>query len=279
MHWIRITALAVVLGLSFTAATAHAETTHPVKKTAKRGSKKRARAAEPSVDVAADDQEGSPEPDPTLEPDADADPAPAPAKRVAFRGELPAAAGGQALDTTEGRGVDWHIAAGPRWKEAAHKRVSIAPLAGYGSGQLRIGLGVRAGYTFTNETTGGGPYVGAAFVYHLGISEEATLFGQTLKISYSALYPAVEAGYDFRIRDLVVRPYAGVGVLVGMATIGVMGESESKSDSALALYPGLAVTYDVEDTPAFVGIDGRALLIPEGFDYAFAGFGTMGVRF
>jgi hypothetical protein len=72
-------------------------------------------------------------------------------------------------------------------------------------------------HTFTSEATGGGPYVGASFVYHLGSSEEANLLGQTLNISYSTFglpdWQVLWRGFDkLRARE--------AGAILAMAMTG-----------------------------------------------------------
>ena len=129
--------------------------------------------------------------------------------------------------------------------DLASTPISAAVLAGYASESLKIGFGVQAGYTIY------GVYLGATFVYHLGTSEGSA--------SAHVLYPGAEVGYDFFVEGVVVRPYVGVDYALFTVSLG----SQSTSKGYLGLHPGLHVDYAVPETPVFVGVDGRVLLIPD----------------
>ncbi|MFO0742016.1 MAG: hypothetical protein U0270_39325 [Labilithrix sp.] len=170
-------------------------------------------------------------------------------------------------------------------REAAAKPFSIAPLAGFGSSGLRLGFGVRAGYTFPVGAEGGrgapkgGIYVGGAFMYHVGYSIEAGPYSS----NFSAFYPSVEGGYELRPTDrLSIRPYGGVGMLFAKASVSVAGAGQdavSMSNDSLAIYPGCAVSYDIPSTSMFAGGDARLLVPVDGVSASFGVFGSAGIRF
>ena len=164
---------------------------------------------------------------------------------------------------------------------AKEKPFSVAPLLGYGTDGLHVGVGARAGY---NIQAGPGQRLPRRGVRstHFGTSTEATVGGQTIGASVSAFYPSLEGGYELRPIDrLAIRPYAGVGVVFATASVkGYGGVNESASSNALAFYPGCAITYDIPEAPVFVGGDVRILIpLEDGGGASFGMFATGGVRF
>jgi hypothetical protein len=154
------------------------------------------------------------------------------------------------------------------------KPISVAPLLGYATTHLNVGLGLRAGYTLPQRI-----YVGGTLVYHLGSSEEIPSVAGKTEVSAHVLYPGVEVGYDLPVGPVVVRPYGGVGVAFVTASMKAEGEEQSNTKTSLALWPGCAVTYAIPRTPAFVGADARVLVITRADDPSFGMFATGGVRF
>jgi hypothetical protein len=151
--------------------------------------------------------------------------------------------------------------------EIASKPISATALFGYGTEGLKLGVGARAGYTLPMNI-----YVGGTFMYHFGQSVGAA--------SYNVFYPAGEAGYDIRIGRGVIRPYAGVGPIFVHASVSFLGQSESKTDTSLAVYPGVTATYDIPNANGvYVGGDARLLFNTQGGDPSFGFFVNAGMRF
>jgi hypothetical protein len=146
-----------------------------------------------------------------------------------------------------------------------HSRpVALTAMAGYAGANLRIGMGIRVGYSISDRF-----YIGGAFMYHLG-----TAFGDTTVAGY---YPAAEAGYDYHVQGFTIRPYAGIGVFVTRVS-GAAADLQVANDSALAFYPG--VQFDYQVGPGFVGVDTRLLFIfATDRDASFGFFAVGGVRF
>lgn len=157
-------------------------------------------------------------------------------------------------------------------REGQGKRWSVAPLLGYGTGRLNFGMGARAGYTFETPI-----YVGATFMYHFGDDGFATGQGVS-ESSRSFYYPAAEVGYDVGIGPLLVRPYAGAGILFNRTSITTNGFSDSVTNSELMIYPGVTAQYILPKTPVFVGGDVRAVLPLEGEAASFSLFATAGLK-
>lgn len=244
----------------------------------KKPSAPKAEKTEPKQDVAASEPAPEPKPEPAKsEPPKDAPKDPPRATVVVdTRSSADPAADRHPEELSEGA------------REAAERRISIAPVAGFATNNLNLGFGLRAGYTIPMRN-GNGVYLGGQFMYHLGYSNESTLFGKTIGSSISVLYPSFEAGYDIRFNRLVVRPYGGIGLMVvtfsskGLGSssgLGGLGSTGDLSYNALAFYPGCQVSYDIPSTRIFVGGDARVLLAASGgVGASFGVFGTGGVRF
>ncbi len=70
----------------------------------------------------------------------------------------------------------------------------------------RTGLGVRGGYT-----VGQGVYLGAAFHYYFGSTEQVTVFGTTIESSGRIHQFGAEIGYDLGLGpQVVLRPKVGL---------------------------------------------------------------------
>lgn len=189
--------------------------------------------------------EPEPPPPPVDEPKA---PEPAPVA------EAPAAAG-----------------AAPSADEPADdRRISAALMVGYGSAGAGLGLGVRGGYRVTDRV-----YVGAAFTYHLGKSEEAG----PVTASSSLLFTGAEVGYDIPVSALVVRPYLGLGLGMAMVSQSDGTNTQSDSNASLAVWPGVQGLFTIPSSPAFVGVDLRVLTLTEGNLASYAASITGGARF
>lgn len=167
-------------------------------------------------------------------------------------------------DVVESRAEEVRNVEGKRW--------SAAPLLGYGTADLKFGVGARAGYTFETPV-----YVGGTFLYHFGNSSNAANPNGVIDTDRRFYYPAVEAGYDIGIGPVLVRPYGGVGVLFVRTELTSNGVSSSATDKQLMIYPGATAQYIFPRSPIYVGADMRVLLPLEGESAAFSLFGTAGV--
>jgi hypothetical protein len=140
------------------------------------------------------------------------------------------------------------------------ERLSVAPLLGFATDNLDLGVGVRAGAAAFAPHV----WVGATFVYHLGTSTSGAINGVPYSSSSSAFYVGPEIGYDLELGPVVVRPYGGVGLaaLSARATSGAVtvGDTVTK----LVLWPGATVLYGLPSSRVFVGGDTRFITIPGG---------------
>jgi hypothetical protein len=246
-----ITAAPSLFAAEADGATAAPAPKKPAKKLAKKPqAKKPKKTADPPV-------ESLPTTDP--EPEAPAAAPPPPAKSVA--------APAPATDAAEATAPD---------PDANDPRpISVAPVLGYATENLRLGVGIRAGYTLENRV-----YVGGAFVYHFGRSEEAEGLGGKLETSIHFFYPGIEAGYDARLGPVVVRPYGGVGAIFASVSSKAGGQEKSDTSSSFAFWPGCTVTYAIPKTSGFyAGGDMKVVIATEGGDPSFGMFATGGMRF
>lgn len=167
-------------------------------------------------------------------------------------------------DVIESRAEEVHEVQGKRW--------SAAPLLGYGTADLKFGVGARAGYTFDSRV-----YVGGTFLYHFGNSNvETTGLGVT-DTNRTFYYPAGEAGYDIGVGPVLVRPYGGVGVIFAHTSVTTNGIEASATDKQLMIFPGITAQYIFPRSPVFVGADTRVLIPLEGESASFNVFATAGV--
>lgn len=144
---------------------------------------------------------------------------------------------------------------------------SVGGLLGYGfEDGLKLGLGVRGGYTLPMNV-----YLGGTFVYHLGESESAG----GVEASANLYYFGAEGGYDIPAGPVVVRPYLGLGA----ATVSVKIEGGpfdvSDSETRFAVWPGATLIYPIGS--AFVGADARFLIVED--SNALGLFATGGLQF
>jgi hypothetical protein len=135
------------------------------------------------------------------------------------------------------------------------KHWTLAPMVGYGSNGLGVGVGGRLGYTFATPI-----YIGGNFVYHAGADTTPRIH---------AYYPSAEFGYDFGVDTVLLRPYGGVGVLF-------RGGDVPTTNTGL-VYPGFTFHWLIPRSPAFLGADARVLLPFDG-GAALAVMGTVGAN-
>ena len=145
------------------------------------------------------------------------------------------------------------------------------PNGGYGTAGLLIGagtqdykvfgIGARGGYTLANMPI----YIGGTFMYNIGSDIVPG-------VNVHSFLIAVEAGYDFPVGPVVIRPYLGLGdtlISGSIATACVInpltgqcigGASASSTTSEFTLYPGATVMYPIQQF--FVGGDVRIEWLP-----------------
>lgn len=167
-------------------------------------------------------------------------------------------------DVVESRAEEVREAQGHRW--------SAAPLLGYGTNDLNVGLGARVGYTFDTPV-----YVGGTFLYHFGTDNVAVGPGVT-ESQARVYYPATEVGYDVGLGPVLLRPYGGVGVLFRQTSVTTNGLQASNTNTSLTVYPGVTAEYLLPRTPVFVGGDARVLLPLENESTSLSVFATTGVK-
>jgi hypothetical protein len=138
-----------------------------------------------------------------------------------------------------------------------------------------FGLGLRGGYTLPVNV-----YLGGTFVYHFGGSNN--VFG--VEYSYNMFYFGVEGGYDIEAGPVVVRPYLGLGDVIGHVNVppvcpfGVCVGGGSESSGSFGLWPGAAVLVPIDSF--FVGGDTRFVISTDNSDFsAFSLFATGGMKF
>jgi hypothetical protein len=159
-------------------------------------------------------------------------------------------------------------------REGEGTRWTVAPLFGYGTADLKFGLGARAGYTFKDTPV----YIGGTFLYHFGTSSPE-LVGATTESDRHYYYPAVEGGYDFNFGPVTVRPYGGLGILFARTTVTVpSAPNDTTTTNELMLYPGVTGEFLIPRSPVFVGADMRVLIPLEGEASAFSVFAMAGVK-
>lgn len=149
---------------------------------------------------------------------------------------------------------------------ALDTRWFIAPLLGFASDDLTLGLGVRAGKTLDNHI-----YLGGTFVYQVGDSGNysgtvvapGTTVSTSASWSYNGFYVGPEGGYDFDLKVVVVRPYLGLGLfdVTGSASAG--GVSAGGSSTHFVIWPGCTVIWNVPNSNFFVGGDVRLITLPD----------------
>ena len=150
------------------------------------------------------------------------------------------------------------------------ERFAAAALLAYSSDHLNLGVGARFGKTLENRI-----YVGGTFVYNLGESQSVATPAGTATASFSAFYVGPEAGYDFSLGAIVVRPYCGAGIASFSVSGQANGFSAGSSTTKFVIWPGGTLVYPIPDSAFFVGGDARLVTIPDGPAFGLVGFGGM----
>jgi hypothetical protein len=168
---------------------------------------------------------------------------------------------------------------------------SVAAMIGYGTDDMSVGLGLRAGKVVFSHV-----YMGAAFVYQFGDSTSSGVttttgyagYGGSVSVSssVSAYYVGPEVGYELEFHaggsTIVFRPYVGLGldgyIVSESATgAGVSSGSSSSTKTGVAFWPGVTGIYGFPGSAFFAMADVRAVTVPGG--PAFGMFAGGGMRF
>jgi hypothetical protein len=151
------------------------------------------------------------------------------------------------------------------------ERVSIAPLLGYASDGLDLGVGVRVGKTIADHL-----WIGGTGMYHAGTSTAGVVGNVRYESSTSAFFVGGELGYDFELGPVVLRPYGGLGLagLTASASSSV-GPGASQTATKLVIWPGATLLYGVTGSRFFVGGDTRLITIPGGPAFALYAVGGL----
>ncbi len=144
-------------------------------------------------------------------------------------------------------------------------RTSVALLSGYGfqrdsvrsSGvsAYRFGFGTRTGVTLPF-----GGYVGGTFITHIGTNITGTRDGAS---TYSAVahdtYFGPEAGFDLALWHLLLRPYAGAGLLASFGKTTAAASSISDNAAFFYVAPGGLIAYRLAEL--IMGLDLRLPIV------------------
>jgi hypothetical protein len=113
-----------------------------------------------------------------------------------------------------------------------------------GDGDLNpygVGLGVNGGYTLDM-----GLFVGGAFDYYLGGSEDQELLGTKVEANVNVYDLMGVVGYDIGVSpELVVRPQLGVGIAWAKGEVCLGNDCQSDSESNFAIAPGAKILYSL----------------------------------
>jgi hypothetical protein len=134
-----------------------------------------------------------------------------------------------------------------------------------------IGAGLRGGYSFDFHL-----YVGVYFQYFIGSSETGTSQAiNTPKVDSSASYMqfGAEAGYDWWVGPVIVRPSLEIGEALAFASIG----SVKRTVGDFMVGPGITVVHPWDNL--FLGGEGRFLIVTGDGTSAFLLAATFGMRF
>jgi hypothetical protein len=143
-------------------------------------------------------------------------------------------------------------------------------------GPLGFGVGGRGGVSIL------GFYAGVDFIDYLGATSTCgscsmPAGAQPVKQSQSALLYGFEAGYNFKVSLVTIRPRLGLGNFRLSSAYGDPTPGASAISNYLYLEPGIVVLVSLGTL--FVGVDGGALLLPTGPDSALTVHGQIGVTF
>lgn len=158
----------------------------------------------------------------------------------------------------------------PSYSEPAGEldtRWSVAPMLGYLSQNLNVGLGIRGGKTLDNHI-----YLGGTFVYQFGesgtVGTQTVVGGQVVgssaSWSTSGFYVGPEGGYDFALdrASVVLRPYMGLGLFSWSSSATTSAGSAGGSSTQFVVWPGFSVLWSPSNSDFFLGGDLRMVSVP-----------------
>lgn len=138
----------------------------------------------------------------------------------------------------------------PRDFVADPSGISVGANIGFGTQEsYGFGIGGKAGYTLKNRI-----YLGGALNYHLGNQTETNV----ATISTHTWLVGPEAGYDFPVGGVILRPVIGAGLAVRTASGSGPNLDSHETDSRFYIAPGGSVIYPIG--AFFVGGDARAIV-------------------
>jgi hypothetical protein len=134
-------------------------------------------------------------------------------------------------------------------------RWSGAVLLGGSTGGYGLGMGGRVGATLADHI-----YVGGTAFFHLGRFNSNAYASS----EFHAFQLGGEVGYALLVPPVIIRPYAGLGLLTGFGSVTTGNNTVSNSYSTLGLWFGGTVAYRIANSPFSVGGDLRILAPLEG---------------
>lgn len=131
----------------------------------------------------------------------------------------------------------------------------MSAFLGYATSSLNTGLGLRLGYVSKKRV-----YVGGAFHYHFGESDDVGSTGFVTKTGVTYFIHQFEMGYAAKAGPVELRPYLGFGPAFGFTyREGYTGfGSPGRTHVTAAISPGLSIAVDLGEH-LFLGIDGRPI--------------------
>ncbi len=155
--------------------------------------------------------------------------------------------------------------------ELDDERFSVSPLLGFGTNNLELGVGVRAGaVAFAPHL-----WVGGTFLFHNGTSRSGAVAGVPYSAGSSVIYFGPEVGYDFALGPVLLRPYGGVGPALFSVSASSANVSTSDTATKLLFWTGGAVLYGIPGSRFFVGGDARMVTVPAGPAFALYALGGL----
>jgi hypothetical protein len=140
---------------------------------------------------------------------------------------------------------------------ALDTRFFIAPMLGYLSEDLDLGVGLRGGKTLDNHI-----YIGGTFIYQVGEGGNYSTPAGNVSWSSSGFYVGPEGGYDFDLKVVVVRPYLGLGIFSWGSSVSGPGGGGGGSSTRFVIWPGGSVIWNVPNSSFFLGGDVRLVSVP-----------------